>query len=98
MRLRTFQPTLVFRNCTVALQIAKKLLSSSDCFLAMSLKITADLFLYFDNAGGQMVLVFTITKIKLFSRKRILRFGAVPFLFLFVVLSSLIALFALFTA
>ena len=45
-----------------------------------------------------MVLVFTIIKIKLFSRKHILRFGAVPFLFLFVILSSLIALFALFTA
>ena len=44
-----------------------------------------------------MVVVFTITKIN-FSGKPIFRFDAAPFVFIFVVLSSLTALFALFLA
>ena len=50
------------------------------------------------DEGGQMVVAFTITKIKLSNGKPIFRFVAVPFLLILVVLNSLVALFALLLA
>ena len=46
--------------------------------------------------GGQTVVVFTVIKMIYFNSGPILRLGAIPFPLIFVVLSSLSAVFALF--
>ena len=48
-----------------------------------------------NDSGAKMVVVFTITEIKLFSSWPILQFCAPPFIFIFVIFSCLAGLCAL---